>query len=180
MRQLELLLSNGTFCKRQLPRCLDQCECDWQEEERRAVTGVARVKWTDPWIAIRCELASVTVNVCLHPAPARCFASQDEVSFSLHGSRVYRSGYSFLTGAAYRAIITSDVLVDDVGVSRKLFGRVIQEIRWSELKVIREYSGCVRNAEETLRFVRLVPKAFPFFTFRLCEPMLISDRIDNF
>ena len=93
---------------------------------------------------------------------------------------VWTGFWFILTAGTYRAIITSDVLIDDIGVSRKLFGWVIQRIQWNELKLIREYSGYVPNSEETLRFVRLVPKKLPLFKFRLCEPMLISDRVDRF
>jgi hypothetical protein len=49
-----------------------------------------------------------------------------------------------------------------------------------ELMLIREYSGYISQSDATLRFVRLVPRRYPFLTFRLCEPMLISDRVDKF
>jgi hypothetical protein len=93
---------------------------------------------------------------------------------------VWSGFWFFLVGGMYRAIVTSDVLITDSGVSRVLFGIAIQKIQWDELILIREYSGYVSRSEETLRFVRLVPRRYPFLTFRVCEPMLISDRIDNF
>jgi hypothetical protein len=93
---------------------------------------------------------------------------------------VWSGFWFFLVGGMYRAIVTSDVLVNDTGVSRIIFGFVIQRIQWDELLLIREYSGYVSQSEATLRFLRLVPRRYPFPTFRLCEPMLISDRVDNF
>jgi hypothetical protein len=42
---------------------------------------------------------------------------------------VWSGFWVFLVGGMYRGIVTSDVMVGDVGVSRMLFGFVIQSIQ---------------------------------------------------
>lgn len=59
------------------------------------------------------------------------------------------------------ALAIADVIVDDVGVSRRIFGKICHQIKWNEIKCIREDSAMVSNKMVTK--VTLYPKKISLF-----------------
>lgn len=64
-----------------------------------------------------------------------------------------------IAGVAF-LVLNAEVIVDDIGVSRRIFGKICPQMKWNDIKCIREDSGMVSN--KMLTKVTLYPKNYPF------------------
>jgi hypothetical protein len=82
-----------------------------------------------------------------------------------------------LSGVAY-LLTTAELLLDEEGLSRKLFGRVYGRIYWRDVQCIQETSNLVRK--QTVTVIRIIPKPVPFWSFRLSGSISMGDQMDGF
>src|SRR5208282_1465850 len=74
----------------------------------------------------------------------------------------------------------ADVSISDSGISRVIFGRICQSIRWGDIRLVRQYLLFSRADGKELRFLQIVPAKAPFYQFTLIRKMTISEKIDDF
>ena len=75
-------------------------------------------------------------------------------------------------------LTTAELLVDEEGLRRKLFGRVYGRIYWRDVESIREGSNLLRK--QTVTFVRIVPKRAPLWSLRLSGSISMNDQMEGF
>jgi hypothetical protein len=73
---------------------------------------------------------------------------------------------------------SAEVLVDDTGISRRLFGRICQHIRWNDVKCIRE--SRVTNPRVSATVIHIISNSHQFWNFDAATTMIISERLDGF
>lgn len=76
------------------------------------------------------------------------------------------------------AISSAEVLVDDVGISRRLFERICQHIKWNDVKCVRE--SRVTNSRVSVTAIRIISKSHKFWNFDVTKTMTISERFEGF
>jgi len=89
------------------------------------------------------------------------------------------SWWFLIIGTVY-TLNSLDLLVNDSGLARIVFGKPCQRLAWDEIRMIREYSQTSRADAQIRRYLRIYPRQSSFLKFRLIRTMLISEKIDGF
>ena len=90
-----------------------------------------------------------------------------------------RSSHSVFSFGATYFFDTSELLLDDTGIARRIFGRVCMPITWIGIKVIREqllvnqrYGGEIR--------IDILPNTPSDFALRFRRTIKLSEQVENF
>lgn len=85
----------------------------------------------------------------------------------------------FLLLPSYQVLInTSELLVDDTGISRRLFGRIAARLRWNDIKCIREKRVKVSRGSVTI--IGVFSKRNPFGGIGGTPAISISEQVVGF
>jgi hypothetical protein len=75
-------------------------------------------------------------------------------------------------------IDTSELLVDEEQIARRIFGAICQRMRWATITLIRE--TYVKTPKGTGVVLHILPGRYPFWRFRLRGVLRISDKSKPF
>jgi hypothetical protein len=75
-------------------------------------------------------------------------------------------------------IDTSELLVDEEQIARRMFGVICQRTRWKKITLIRE--TYVKTPKGTVVVLHILPDRYPFWRFRLRGVLRISDKSEPF
>jgi hypothetical protein len=76
------------------------------------------------------------------------------------------------------AFDSSELLIGDNEIARKMFGMICQRVKWSEVTGIRK--SFVKTPRGTVVTVRIVSDKYPHWRFRLRGPIVVSHRFERF
>ena len=81
----------------------------------------------------------------------------------------------FIIGMSF-FLSTTELIVSDAGLARKIFGRTYERIRWGDAKLVREHSKYSRSDETSYCHIEIHRRAFPLFKFKLERKMRLSQE----
>jgi hypothetical protein len=84
----------------------------------------------------------------------------------------------FLTMEVIFAIDTSELLVSENGMARKILGLICQRVKWTEVTCIRQ--SFVETRRGTVVVVRVISASYPRWQFRLRGQIMVSHKFERF
>lgn len=120
------------------------------------------------WLGFLISLCGVLGTVWLIREGLRGGASFLMVSFSF----IAFSGWLLLTGR-------SDIVIDDEGISRRLFGRTWQSIAWKNVRRITEFPIFNPDLHKMSRAFNIYPSVFPRFRLVPSGKMAFMEPAEN-